>query len=126
MIEKSRLPNKKCPSAAAPTSGTACTRSVPTISFEERRGYMIISVTMISDPDPTDVMPTIRPPSAPTAKVGSGRTSAGSIISVTGASLRRACRRSLARIAPAATIRTQPSTCFTVCSFWVPMTSSSR
>ncbi len=115
MTEKSRCPKSRWPSAAAPTSGIACTRSVPTISFDESFGYRIIRATMISDPDPTEVMPTISPPSAPITRVATGRTSAGSIMSVTGASLRRACRTSLARIAPAATMRTQPRIVFTVC-----------
>ena len=65
-------------------------RSVPTISFDESNGYISINMTMISEPEPTDVIPTMRPPIAPTTSVGTGRTSAGSIIAVTGASLRRA------------------------------------
>ena len=54
--------------AAAPTSGIAWMRSVPTISFDESSGYININMTMISEPEPTEVMPTIRPPIAPTTQ----------------------------------------------------------
>ena len=48
--------------AAEATSGTACTRSVPTSSLALSVGYSAISAMMISDPEPTDVMPTTIPP----------------------------------------------------------------
>src|SRR2546429_497925 len=50
----------------------ACTRSVPTSDFDDSRGYKSISRTIISDPEPTDVIPTIRPPTAPTATLAIG------------------------------------------------------
>src|SRR5699024_6123989 len=62
-----------CPMAAASASGTACTRSVPTSLAAARVGYMISIATMISDPEPTEVIPTNRPPTAPTISVGTGR-----------------------------------------------------
>ena len=72
-----KSPYRMCPRAAAPTSGTACTRSVPKSSLPTSVGYMIISATMISEPDPTEVMPTTRPPTAPMIMVGIGRTLIG-------------------------------------------------
>ena len=49
-------------SAAASTSGIACTRSVPTSFTADRPGYSISSATMITEPDPTEVTPTSSPP----------------------------------------------------------------
>ena len=62
-----RSPKRACPSAAAATSGTACTRSVPTRSLARSIGYSASSATMISEPEPTEVRPTIRPPAAPSS-----------------------------------------------------------
>ena len=60
--------------AAAAVSGIAWTRSVPTRPDAAIAGYKNSSRTIISDPDPTDVSPTIRPPATPTSTVGHGRT----------------------------------------------------
>ena len=65
-----KSPNSTCPSAAAPTSGTACTRSVPTSWLARSTGYSISSAMMMSEPEPTLVMPTTRPPTAPMMTVG--------------------------------------------------------
>jgi hypothetical protein len=66
-----KSPNKTWPSAAEATSGTACTRSVPTNSDSLKLGYSIKSMMIISEPDPTEVRPTIRPPAIPISNVGS-------------------------------------------------------
>src|SRR6266511_2441217 len=76
-MSRCRSPKKACPSAAAVTSGTAWTRSVPTRSLARRVGYSVRSTTMISEPEPTEVRPTTRPPTAPSSAVGSGRTRTG-------------------------------------------------
>ena len=70
-------PNSRWPAAAAATSGIAWARSVPTSDDALSRGYMSSSVTTTIDPAPTDVSPTIRPATAPSASVGSGRTTIG-------------------------------------------------
>ncbi len=66
-----KSPNRMCPSAADATSGTACTRSVPTSSDSLKVGYSISSRMIINEPEPTDVRPTISPPAMPMASVGS-------------------------------------------------------
>ena len=76
-MSRCRSPKNACPSAAAATSGTACTRSVPTRSLARSFGYSASSATMIRDPEPTEVRPTIRPPAAPSSRVGTGRTVIG-------------------------------------------------
>ena len=58
------------PKAAEATSGMAWTRSVPTSSRDVSIGYSIIRQTMMSDPDPTEVIPTISPPTMPMRRVG--------------------------------------------------------
>ena len=72
-----RSPKSAWPNAAAVTSGIAWTRSVPTRSFARSRGYSASSTTMISEPEPTEVSPTTRPPAAPTRTVGTGLTLIG-------------------------------------------------
>ena len=66
--------------AAAVTRGTACTRSVPTSRTPASAGYSTSRTTMITLPDPTDVMPTRSPPKAPTRSVGSGRTDGSTLL----------------------------------------------
>src|SRR5215472_2287010 len=70
----STCPNTSAPSAAAAVSGTAWVRSVPTSWLAPMSGYTNSSRTIISEPAPTDVMPTISPPTAPISKVGKGLT----------------------------------------------------
>ena len=65
-----KSPNRRCPIAAEATSGTACTRSVPTSSLALSVGYSAISAMMMSDPEPTEVMPTTMPPISPRTIVG--------------------------------------------------------
>ena len=49
--------------AAASTSGTAWTRSVPTSLIADSVGYSISSAIMMTEPEPpTDVIPTSSPP----------------------------------------------------------------
>ena len=60
--------------AAAAVSGTAWVRSVPTSCPALSSGYRKSSSTIISDPDPTEVSPTITPPIMPIRMVGIGRT----------------------------------------------------
>jgi hypothetical protein len=67
------LPNTSAPSAAASVSGTAWVRSVPTSRPALSDGYRNSSKTIISDPEPTDVIPTMTPPIMPIATVSSGR-----------------------------------------------------
>ena len=55
----------------------AWTRSVPTSSLVDSIGYSSIRATMISDPDPTEDIPTNRPPATPTSTVTTGRTRNG-------------------------------------------------
>ena len=74
VTENSTWPKAKAPSAAAPVSGTACTRSVPTSWLAPSNGYTNNSSTMIKDPEPTEVIPTMIPPSIPIATEGSGRS----------------------------------------------------
>ena len=62
------------PIAAAITSGTACTRSVPTSRSAARVGYSSMMHIMMTVPEPTEVMPTISPPMTPTSRVISGLT----------------------------------------------------
>jgi hypothetical protein len=52
----------------------ACARSVPTNFFAGSFGYVNIKRMIISDPAPTEVMPTTSPPNAPMTTVGSGRS----------------------------------------------------
>jgi hypothetical protein len=68
------VPNTSAPSAAAAVSGTACVRSVPTSCPALSSGYRNSSRTIIRDPEPTDVMPTMTPPMMPISTVGMGRT----------------------------------------------------
>ena len=74
VTDSSRSPKKMWPSAAEATSGTACTRSVPTSSLARSVGYSHISAMMINEPLPTEVMPTTTPPTTPMTTVGSRRT----------------------------------------------------
>jgi hypothetical protein len=73
-----KSPNSRCPTAAEATSGTAWTRSVPTSSEERSIGYRSNNSTIISDPEPTEVMPTTSPPTTPLSTVGRGRKRNGS------------------------------------------------
>src|SRR5947209_8570869 len=66
------LPNVRAPRAAAAVRGMAWARSVPTKLRAEREGYTNISITIMSEPDPTDVSPTTRPPTTPMRTVGTG------------------------------------------------------
>ena len=63
--------------AALATSGTAWTRSVPTICDIGSAGYSSSNMMMISEPEPTDVSPTTRPPRIPMTSVATGRTTTG-------------------------------------------------
>ena len=67
-------PKTSAPRAAAAVSGTACVRSVPTSWPALSSGYRNSISTIISEPEPTEVSPTISPPIMPMAMVGSGRT----------------------------------------------------
>ena len=93
-----KSPTRMWASAAAETSGMACTRSVPTSSAPRRLGYSNIRQTMMIEPDPTEVRPTKNPPSTPTKTVGIGRTRIGaagprgSAPARRAAALRRPCR----------------------------------
>ncbi len=71
---RSASPLTRWPRAAAATTGMACTRSVPTRWFALSRGCASISITMMREPEPTEVMPTTVPPTSPIARVASGRT----------------------------------------------------
>jgi len=66
-------PNSSAPAAAARVSGTAWVRSVPTSCPADSTGYRNIIITIISEPEPTEVMPTMMPPMAPMAMVSGGR-----------------------------------------------------
>ena len=70
----STCPNASAPSAAASVSGTAWVRSVPTSWLAPSTGYKKSRSTIIKEPEPTEVIPTTKPPIAPMATVGSGRT----------------------------------------------------
>ncbi len=72
-----KSPNRMCAMAALATSGTAWTRSVPTICDIGSAGYSSSNMMMISEPEPTEVSPTTRPPRIPMTSVGSGRTTTG-------------------------------------------------
>jgi hypothetical protein len=52
---------------------------------------------MMSDPDPTDVMPTTRPPTAPTSTVGTGRRRSGPAGAAVAAGSRPAARSAARR-----------------------------
>ncbi len=71
---KEKSPKMRWPTAAAATSGTAWARSVPTSWDALRAGYMRRRTTMMTEPAPTDVMPTMNPATAPRTTVGRGRT----------------------------------------------------
>ena len=73
-----KSPNRMWPSAAEATSGIACTRSVPTSWRVDSIGYRRSRATMITEPEPTEVMPTIKPPTIPMATVGTGFSRKGS------------------------------------------------
>src|SRR5258708_8212024 len=69
----STWPNASAPSAAASVSGTASRRSVPTSWLAASVGDPHSSSTLISEPEPTEVIPTITPPTTPITTVRSRR-----------------------------------------------------
>src|SRR5215217_7045657 len=106
-----KSPNSRWPAAAEATRGIAWTRSVPTNSEERSIGYSTSSSTIIREPEPTDVIPTTRPPTTPITTVGSGRSwNALTALGVPSAAL-RACSRALAAIEEAASSNATPRTC---------------
>ena len=74
VTENSTWPKASAPSAAATVRGTAWVRSVPTSWLAPSIGYRNSSSTIISEPEPTEVMPTMTPPTMPMITVGTGRT----------------------------------------------------
>jgi len=74
VTDSSTWPKVRAPRAAARVSGTAWVRSVPTSWFAPSAGYRNNNRTIISEPDPTEVIPTMTPPTMPMATVARGRS----------------------------------------------------
>ena len=110
----SKSPTSMCAIAADVTSGTACTRSVPTNCAPRSWGYVSIRQTMMIEPDPTDVSPTSMPPIAPIRIVSGMRTwIASSVPSVSrrparASALRRPWSHALKTMATAASVSVTP------------------
>ena len=89
VTENTTWPKINAPAAAASVSGTAWVRSVPTNCPAASLGYRNRSSTIISEPEPTEVIPTIRPPTTPMTTVWAGRTCTSAMAAVRGLPLRR-------------------------------------
>src|SRR5437660_2865926 len=104
----STWPKITAPSAAASVSGTAWVKSVPTSWLAPIVGYTNSNRMIISDPAPTEVIPTITPPTTPIAMLGTGLTAMLRITAVRGGPLTRS-RTIRSAIALAPTSSAAPS-----------------
>jgi hypothetical protein len=103
---------------------------VPTRRFADRRGYSSSSITIISEPDPTEVIPTMKPPVRPMRTVAvrfitTGSSSGGGTIAPSRMRAKvRALSNALTTIETAATMSAQPSNVLTSFATSAPLPRS--